>query len=956
MVTNDIQTLSLRSLLLAGAAAVAVSSWSVPAVAQDDDDEEDRFVITGSRISRTDVTSENPVTIISGDELRSNGIQNLGESLRQTLAAGSAGFNQQSILSGGGSTSVDLRNMGANRVLILINGRRVASFADSLANLSGDLSLIPLSAVERVEILRDGASTVYGADAVTGVVNVILRTDFEGLTLQASQGMSGEGDGESTTVSAVMGGNFDRGNIIASLEYRFQDEVPQKDRDWAFPAISSLGGTYNNGSFFSPGGFYSGTGGPYGFGLACTIPTKLGGDETTLIGGTSLTGIFAVTSTCPSFLSAPANNGRSAPTRYDYGFNQNLFNASQIFGATFFGTYDINDSITAFMEFQGNMRESDSRLDGNPGYFTVGSSNPYVAAQNLGSGYMFVRPTTTIGPRSSTIQANTFRTVTGLQGDDLFGRFSWEISYLWTKLDSTVQVDSVFNTARMTIISTPQLCSPVGAGPIGALCDAALVADGKGSATTTTTDDALDVLRPGNWGPNEIQFMRQTSLSQSVFETTNWFGSISGDLVDLPAGPLAFAAGAEYREEEGFNKPDSVTEAGESIANQVFTTDGGFDVTEVFGEIRVPILSGWQWAENLELSLQGRWFDYSNFGDDTVWKVGVDYQIIPDVRVRFGQGTAFRAPTVTNLFGGGVTSFDFYSDPCQVGAVGDPASVTPNPTAVANCTAGLALIGLTPGTHVQFAGQTKVLAGGNPNLTPETADTLSVGVVLTPQFMPNFSATVDWWQIELENLITRNTTDSIIDACYLNGPTPLGHPNCGRFFRNAVTGQPTGIVNQLSNGTGSVRTDGLDWSMSYFWDQLGGTFTFSHEGTYVFENTFAPGQGGASDRGSIPQFKANAGLNFERNNWSVSWRTRIIGDTDDPRFNGFNAFNYDGPEAHIEHDIRGRYQWNNYGVLVGVNNVFDEEPPYVFGSGNNSDLFSYNAIGRYFFGQVTADF
>ena len=946
MVTNDIQTLSLRSLLLAGAAAVAVSSWSVPALAQDDDDDEETFVITGSRISRSDVTSENPVTIVSGDELRSSGLANLGESLRQTLAAGSAGFNQSGVLSGGGATSVDLRNLGTSRVLILVNGRRVASFADSLANTAGDLSLIPLAAVDRVEILRDGASAVYGADAVSGVINVILRDDYEGLTLQVLQGMSTEGDGESTTLSAVMGGNFERGNIVASMEYRFQDEVPQSDRSYAFPAISSLSASaYNNGSAFSPGGFYSGS-----LGLGCTVAKRLGGDETTFYGGLYSDGTFIpVLGICPTTLRAPSGNGRSAPTRYDYAFEQNIFNASQVFGATFYGTYDINDSITAFLEFQGNTRETESRLDGNPGYFTVPNSNPYVAASGLGAGYQLIRPSTTVGPRSSTIQANLFRTVAGLQGDDLFGRFSWELSYLWTKVDSTVLVDSVFNPIRMQMISSPALCQSTAPGDVGGLCDAALVADGKGSSTTSTLDDALDVLRPGNWGPNEIAFFRQTSLSQSVFETENWSGLISGDIMNLPAGPLAFAAGAERREEQGFNKPDSVTEAGESIANQVFTTRGSYDVTEVFGELSIPVLSGMQWAEELTVSLQGRWFDYSNFGDDTVWKVGVNYQATPDIRFRFGQGTAFRAPLITQLFGGGVTSFDFYSDPC-VGATA--ANV------IANCTADIGA-GYNPGTFAQFAGQAKVLAGGNPNLTPETADTMSVGAILTPSFMPNLSATIDWWQIEIENLISRPTTDSVIDACYNQ---PLGTEaagqvgNCALFFRNAVTGQPVGLVNQLSNTSGAVRTDGLDWSVAYFWDQLGGVFTFSHEGTYVFENTFAPGQGGASDRGSIPQFKANAGLTFERNNWAVTWRTRVIGDMDDPRFDGNNLFNYDGPEAHIEHDLRGRYQWNNYGFLVGVNNIFDDEPPYVFGSGNNSDLFSYNAMGRYVFARLSADF
>ena len=235
---------------------------------------------------------------------------------------------------------------------------------------------------------------------------------------------------------------------------------------------------------------------------------------------------------------------------------------------------------------------------------------------------------------------------------------------------------------------------------------------------------------------------------------------------------------------------------------------------------------------------------------------------------------------------------------------------------------------------------------------------MSVGVIFTPEFLPNFQATVDWWQIELENLITRPTSDSVIDSCY-NQPAGSAAADlgaCGRFSRHPVTLLPVGLVNRLTNSTGSTRTDGLDWSMSYFWDQMGGTFTLSHEGTYVFENTFAPGHGGANNRGSIPMFKANAGLSYQRNNWSVRWRMNVIGDMDDPRYNGFNAFNYDGPEAHIWHSVSGRYQWNNYTFLAGVNNVFDEMPPYVFGTGNNSDLFSYNAMGRYYFARISADF
>ncbi len=947
MVTKDLQTMSLRSLLLAGAVSVAVSSWSVPALAQDDDDEE-TFVITGSRIARSDVASENPVTIVSGEELRSTGLSNLGESLRQTLAAGSGGFNQSSILSGGGATSIDLRNLGANRVLILVNGRRMADFADSLANRAGDLSLIPTAMVERVEILRDGASTAYGADAVSGVVNVILKEEYDGLTISSLAGISTYGDGEQVTISATMGGNFERGNIVASLEYRFSDEVKQHDRDWALPTLSSLGNSYNNGSFFTPGGVFFGlSAGGSTTGITCTIPKAMGGDETTVIGGAGFPAFLPALTQCPSFQRATpeaGGNGRGNGeiTRYDYGLRQDLQGASQIFGAAFYGTYDINDSITAFMEFQANQRESDFHLDGNPGFVSVSGNNPFLIAAGLNGGSLAIRPTTTVGPRTSTIEATILRSVAGFRGDDLFGRFSWELSYLWTKLNSNVIVDSVYNPTRMSRIFDPVACA---ADPSG-LCDAALVGGGGGSSTTTTSDDAISPLSPGTWAESEIAYFRQTSLSNSIFETNNIFASVSGDIVDLPAGPLAFAAGYEFREEQGFNKPDSVTESGESIANQVFTTEGSYDVSEFFGELNIPVLSGMQWAEELTVNLQGRWFDYSNFGDDTVWKVGVNYQVTPDIRFRFNQGTAFRAPTIVNLFGGGTASFDFYSDPCAAGSASQS-----DPDVIPNCLAD----GINPFTSVQFAGQTQVLSGSNAALEPETADTMSLGVILTPGFLPNLSATIDWWQISIENLISRPASDSIFDACYA-GAQVLADPACARFTRNPVTGQPIGLVNRLSNTAGGVRTDGLDWTVRYFWDMLGGVFSLSHAGTYVMENTFLPGEGGANDRGSIPQFKSTNSLTYERNNWSVTWGARIVGDMDDPDFNGVNRLGYDGPEEQVLHDIRGRYQYNNYAFLVGVRNIFDEEPPYVFASGNNTDLFTYNPIGRYFFARVTADF
>ena len=276
---------NLRARVLASLASISLVAIlpGVAAYAQQEEDnldemEIEEIITTGSRIRRDDFTSSSPLTVISGQSILDQGLSNLGEALRQQASIGTGGFNQSSILSGGGATSIDLRNLGQSRVLVLINGRRVASFADALANQAADLTFVPTAMVDRVEILRDGASAVYGSDAITGVVNVILKRDFEGVEASFNTGASGEGDGESYGFSLTMGTSSDRGSFIAGAEYRRQDPIKQVDRDWAFPAIPSLNaGGALNGSLFQPGGIFFGDGGA----TYCTVPNAFGGDEIT---------------------------------------------------------------------------------------------------------------------------------------------------------------------------------------------------------------------------------------------------------------------------------------------------------------------------------------------------------------------------------------------------------------------------------------------------------------------------------------------------------------------------------------------------------------------------------------------------------------------------------------------------------------------------------------------------
>ena len=879
-------------------------------------------MVTGSRIRRDDFSSASPITVITGESILESGFANLGEALRASAVTGTAGFNQSSVLSGGGATSVDLRNLGPDRVLILVNGKRVASFADALANQAVDLTFVPSAMVERVEILRDGASAVYGADAVSGVVNVILKDNFEGIEGGVSTGVSGQGDAQRYTAELAIGATGERGSVLLGAEYRYSNNVPQISRDWATPAISALSATgAQNGSFFSPGGVFFGTGNR----VFCTVPRAFGGDEVT-----------NDLANCPSFKAAQnvSSPDQVVMNRYDYSLGQDIFGASEVYAFSGYGTYDVTDAIEGFVEAQFSKRISQFRLDGNPGSFgtvlipqgwVVPGTNPN---NPFGTGNLYIRPSSTVGARVTDHESDTFRLVAGFRGDivtdGFLNEWAWELSYLYTRVDADIKTNSTWNLHRANIISDPVKCAN---DPI--------------CAQVVNPSGALDALRPGNWTEDEIAYIRQNTLATSEFQTSGFFGMVTGPVAELPAGPMSVAFGFETRTDRGFNKPDPVTEAGESVANQVFTTQGSFSLTEIFGEVEIPVLTDTFLVESLDVNVQARSSDYSSFGRETVWRVGVDWAIISDLRLRANRSTAYRAPLVTDLFRGGTVSFDFFSHPC---AAGSPVR-QPGNTVDQNC-----LLDGIPANAIQLAQQYAVLSGGNADLSPETADTSTIGAVYTPRFLDGFSASIDVWNIKVLDLITRFTSDSIVDSCY-EGPVGKTEESCGRFTSGTGAGgiYVRGMVNPLLNAS-SVTTKGFDFGSRYEvsgpWDT---EIVADLQGTYVKMNTFAPNTGNASDRGSMPRIRATANLSVNRDNWDYTWRMRYAHRMDDPRHDGKNVFGYDHVPSHTEHDLRVGWIFRDYRFLAGVNDLFDNDPPYVFSSGNNTDLFLYGAIGRYAF-------
>lgn len=907
---------------LAGASVLTLAPYSVAFAQQDDDKKADdqvleEIVTTGSRIRRDDFSSTSPLTVMDGQAILEQGVSNLGEALRDQAAMGTGGFNQSSILSGGGATSIDLRNLGQSRVLVLINGRRVASFADALQNQAADLSFVPTAMVDRVEILRDGASAVYGSDAITGVVNVILKKDFEGVEASVNTGASSESDGESYGASLTMGTSTDRGNFVAGVEWRRQNGVKQVDRAWAFPSISSLGvNGANNGSFYSPGGYLEGLASGNGF---CTQPKAMGGDEVT-----------DVYPNCVSFSGSQnvSNPDKVVMNRYDYALAQDLIVPNEVVTASLYGNYKLTDYANAFVEMEYSNRQGTTHLDGNPGAIFVAGTNPN---NPLGEDAAFYfRPSSTIGPRTQDYESTTIRMVAGLDGDLPIGDgWYYEASLLYTEVNADLVTNYTWNLTRFERISDPAACAA------DFLC-----------ASAVNPSGALDTARPGNWTADEIDYLRQGAQAVSKFDTFGGQAFVSGPIFQMPAGSANMAFGVEERMDTGYAKPDSVTSSGESVANQTYPTKGDLSVKEVFTEFDLPLVSDTTGFQDLSLNLQWRYSDYDTFGGEDVYRVGLNWQITDWLRVRGNVSTAYRAPQVTDLYSGGVTSYDFITDPCDASQSG----IVPTDNAWQNCV----LDGIAdPATFNQIAGQYEVLAGGNENLGPETADTNTYGIVVTPGgALEGLQVALDFWDISVDNLITRPTSDSVLDDCY-NGPVGLTDPNCDFFDgRDPVDGTPINFRNALINED-NVKTHGYDLSINYAFDAGSTSWNIGLNGTHVAENTFYPYAGGADDRGSIPDNKINTRVDMYLKNWTFSWLTRYIGSMEDPRYDGNNSFGYHTVDSYLKHDIRVAYDWDHYRLLFGIANVTDEDPPYVFATGNNTDTFLYDVFGRYWYARVT---
>ncbi|MGH8080991.1 MAG: TonB-dependent receptor domain-containing protein [Lysobacter sp.] len=948
--------IAVSSTALAGAAVAQEAS----APATKEATTLDRIEVTGSRIRQVDLETAQPVLSITRADIEKQGFQSVADILQNVSAVGSPTISRASPLSAGenvGGQFVSLRNLGATRTLILVNGKRLGISTSGLQ----DVSLIPTAAVERIEVLKDGASSIYGSDAIAGVINIITRTNFEGATANAYYGQYSQGDGATTRADFVMGFTGDRGSLTAAVEYRKEEEVFARDREFSAYPQGPMHPTRNWTTVSQYG--------------VINLPAGLGGNRVLNAGADyrSLANFHALNTNTGATAADP--NG-SIVDKSNTNLQTHLRTPLESRSLFVNGVFDINDKVRFRTDIMYSQRDAERQVAGYPfqsasagpipGGFRMSKDSYYnpVGTYHAGANgataqdVNFWRRTWEV-PRTDKPTTTTWRFAAGLDGSfDLGERsFDWDVGYLYNNNKVTQE-----NYGNLNIDRTKQAVGP------SFLNGAGVVQCGTAANPIPLTqcvpwNPFIPFGRTGDGGLTGNQplqdFLFQRLNSSGETETNVYSANLAGSLFALPGGDFGFAVGYEHRKEKGRFIPDAQAVTGNSTTLAGGPTSGSYSVDEFYVELAIPLLADLPGAKELSFSVASRYSDYDTFGDTVNSKFGFKWKPIDSLLFRGTWAEGFRAPTIADLYGGGSQTFSFFTDPCDTvfGAARGNAACTAATGMVPNYRqlqqGFVAAGGTNSQTPVAF------FSGSNPNLIPETSTSKTLGVVWSPEFVEGLNASLDWWKIKIEDTIVADTPTQMLNDCYIQGDAS----RCASFTRDPVLG----YVNSLRFGTlnaGYRETEGYDFEVNYRLPTRFGNFAVNWQTTYTVGDEIKtdtakdtlPQQlvGYATSPGFIGTFRvrSNASLSWEKGPYSATWGARYFSsqkesclsaalfpsECDDPNFRAANAAQTRATNklgSNTFHDIEFRVAtpWNAT-VAVGATNVFDHVGPTLYSQPN----------------------
>ncbi len=917
------------------------------ALAQDAGADEplEEIITTGSRIRRSDLDSASPVTVIDREDIMAQGITDVGNLIQRMPSMSGTPLGTTTNNGGNGSVQVDLRGMGVDRTLTLINGKRTVD--------GGDYTTIPAIMIERVEVLKDGASAIYGADAVAGVVNIITRRDFEGLNidLQTADWFDTKA-GLQNALSLIGGTSLGEGNFVFGAEYINQEEVFQRDMPWAF-----MQGSYyiyydaDQGCEVDPANL-------------CTFFGSSRIPESRLNFATQ--GRFLIPS--PGAVMVPHDNRtyNYAPVNY----MQTPYERLNYFGE---GNFDLSEKVQFHASFRGNTRSSDQELaplpyDSNiyPSYNGIYNGSAYmglsednyylqqaVDAYNAANGTSLIyEPLTNVRrrmvetPRHFSQDITQFQATLGLSGE--FGDgLDWDVYYNRGKRTRVDNDLGQFSAVRLT-------------GAMGPSAD--LDGDGQPECYADINDPTTIITGcvPLNFFGGEGT-VTQEMLDYVGVELVDSFvtkqeivgASIAGSGMELPGGELGWAVGAGYRADAYKYTPDSAKSIGAVTGGTGEGTDGSLYSRSLFAELYAPVFDNGE--QSLALKAGARYDDYNLFGDDTTWQIGLEFQAMDSLKLRGTAGTAFRAPTISELFAGLQRSAPSYRDPCDASDYaanygGNGTNIAPGCGAEANRTDT----------------QVTSYVGGNLNLKPETADTFTAGFVFTPEVADGLSITIDWWRIEMEDAISSYGVQYILDQCYVNQQST----QCGLITRRADADYTIAQIIDSNVNVATQNGEGIDTEVRLSLEAGPGDLELALLWAHLLERTKTALPGDpeedlrgrhtnvtAEDGGTYAENKFNFSAHYYIGDFKVGYLAEYI---DDIRADAtYNAYSYT-VDSIMYHDLVFDYTLDNWGsttFTLGLTNLSDEAPPYIDPAFNaNTDPNTYRMFGRGYFLRVSQTF
>lgn len=918
----------------------------------------EEVTVTGSRIRRVEAETASPVFVLDQSAITQSGVSTLGDLVQRVPAIAGAATNPQVNNGGGtGESNVELRGLGAQRTLVLLNGRRIGILGNTTTS-AVDINMIPINMIERVEVLKEGAGAIYGSDAIAGVVNFITRKDFEGLEVGIQAGQTAESDGDNRQASVMWGNSSERGSIIVGGNWNQQDGVSAADRDFSKFALYLYGGVITRGgSSRAPTGRINlPAGSPLATQFGCGSITRIADRP-----GTSL-GDYRC------FRTADSDEG---PNDF-YNFQPfNLLITPQERGNLFTSAnFKIADWVESYVEAIYSRTNSSFVLASLP--FDATQDDVPISAQsiynpfgiNFGGGLGF-DPNTRVrlealGNRRGEFQTGSTLANAGFRGQVPNTQWQWDLNAGYGRMDQ--------NANTSGYLYQPALRNALGPSFV----------DAGGTPRCGTPAAPISGCTPINifnvQDPAQIALLRSIESNYRTDYTyrSQSFGlNFNGPLFTLPAGDIQAAVGAEYRDQEGVFRTDILTRAqpplflGCLLAQETCTGDSQaqYDVTEVYAELFIPLLSEAPLAHALNLSAGIRYSDYSRqtIGSSTNAQFKVEWRPIEDVLVRGSYAEVFRAPTIVDLSLAPTQNAPTFNDPCN-GLT--QAQVDANPNLALACQ-NVA----RDGSYTQALSQITGLFLGNQNLKPETGDVTTFGIVYDPHFVEGLSLTVDAWRYKIDDIITNLDPNYSIGQCVATGAPEF----CGLVFRYGA-GANTGDIQVFQQPTvnlGSLETEGVDFGVKYaLRNTPWGSFNFSVDMTLInsYESIGSPGAppqqiAGTFDRqfGNYAKWRGLAGLGWSFRGFEGLLTARYVHGlkiTDPDGSPGIQEDLKIGSVAYL--DLTLGYEFpTQTKVQVGFTNLTDKDPPLLFNNNvlnANTDVSTYDTLGRRYFVGVTQKF